>query len=137
MRLRRDAPPSTRYLAIILAGARELGLPSAGTTLASMPAAAPSKLLVGVARAHGVVSMLVFRMGLKKALWPLRAACYALLYCGPSRPLRLLSEAATLAILAPTATLGVLIRAARRAAGLPDFSFGPPQKRPAPTAAPA
>ncbi|KAJ1625189.1 hypothetical protein T492DRAFT_1041436 [Pavlovales sp. CCMP2436] len=136
-RLRRDAPPSARYLAIILAGARELGLPSASTTLSSMPSAAPSKLLLAVARAHGVVSLLLSRVGLRKALAPLRTACYALLYCGPSRPLRLLSEVATLTLLAPTATVGVLIRAARRAAGLPDFSFGPPAKKPAPTAAPA
>ena len=125
MKLKRDAPPSRRYLDLITSGARELDLPSR-VALEAMSAVAPSKVLSGVAKAHGVVSVLCFRAGLKRLLVPLRVACYAVLYAGPSRPRRWASELATILLLSPTALIGTLIRTARRLAGLPAISFGPP-----------
>ena len=121
-RLRRDAPPSARYLDLIVAGARELGLPSA-RALAARAAARPSRALRALAAAHGVVAIALFRLGLGRALAPLRAGCYAVQYAGPSRARRALSELATMALLAPTALVGALVRAARRALGMAPLSF--------------
>ena len=123
-RLRRDAPPSARYLDLIVAGARELGPPSA-RALAARAAARPSRALRALAAAHGVVAIALFRLGLGRALAPLRAGCYAVLYAGPSRARRALSELATMALLAPTALVGALVRAARRALGMAPLSFAP------------
>ena len=128
MQLRRDAPPSSRYRDLIAAGARELGLASA-PALEVVPAVTPSKTLAAVAKAHGIFSITCFRLGIRRVLGPLRTACYLLLYAGPSTPLRVASEFATCVLLAPTACLGVLIRAVRRAMGRPEMAFGPPPPR--------
>ena len=80
MRMRTDAPPSERYKQIILQGATELGLSESYLArLKAVPSAKPSAALTAIARAHGVVAVLLFRLKLRNALLPLRAASYALL----------------------------------------------------------
>ena len=137
MRLRRDAPPSARYKQIIVDGARELGLSDGYISrLAALPAASPSAALTAIARAHGVVALLLFRLGLKRALGPWRAACYALLRGRnsarsatlPSRMLDLAAEIGTAALLLPTAVLGATLRFVLTRCGKEQWvQFGPPQ----------
>ena len=125
-RLRNDAMPSARYLGIIERGARGLGFEAHADHLATMPRADPSILVKVVAASHGTVNIGCYRLGWGKILAPVRAACYACLYGGRSRLLRLLSEAALVAVLLPGALAGVAVRAVRRALGLPPLTFAPP-----------
>ena len=135
MRLARDAPPSARYKKLIVDGAREVGLSEAyQQCIASLPAAAPSAALTALARAHGVVAVILFKLKLSGALRPYRAACYALVRGrAPSasglgnRLLDVAAEVATGALLLPTATLGSLIRLVLRLCGREQWvQFGPP-----------
>ena len=145
MRLRRDAPPSARYKRLILSGAKEIGLSDDYVRdLAALPVASPSGALTAIARAHGVVAILLFKLGLRQALTPLRAACYALLrgrrtlaaqpVAQPaalvSRILDLAAEIATAALLLPTAALGAAIRLALSICGKEKWvQFGPPPRK--------
>ena len=145
MRLRRDAPPSARYKGLILSGAKEIGLSDDYVRdLAALPVASPSGALTAIARAHGVVAILLFKLGLRQALTPLRAACYALLrgrrtlvaqpVAQPaalaSRILDLAAEIATAALLLPTAALGAAIRLALSICGKENWvQFGPPPRK--------
>ena len=145
MRLRRDAPPSARYKGLILSGAKEIGLSDDYVRdLAALPVASPSGALTAIARAHGVVAILLFKLGLRQALTPLRAACYALLrgrrtlvaqpVAQPaalaSRILDLAAEIATAALLLPTAALGAAIRLALSICGKEKWvQFGPPPRK--------
>lgn len=135
MRLRRDAPPSTRYLSLIRQGAAELGLSAPyRSRLERIPSIAPSSALAAIARAHGVVTITLFRFcpKLRPLLNPLRIACYAATYAGPVRALTIASELAIGTLLLPTAALGVLIRVIRTVLRLPPLtmSMGPPQRPP-------
>lgn len=139
MRMSRDAPPSSRYKKLIVDGAQELGLSTEYVaSLSRMPSASPGRALTAIARAHGVVAVLLFRLKLRQLLMPLRAACYALLRTSsPDEALarRLLSaasEIATCALLLPTAAVGALIRLVLRLVGRERWvTFGPPpQKEP-------
>lgn len=131
-KLRRDVPPSARYLAIIETGARGLGLDAHADALAAMPRSDPSPPLKRVAAAHGVLAILAYRAGaasplLRRLLAPQRALCFLFLYGGRSLPARAASEMATALVLAPTALLGASVQAARRLAGRPPITFGPPK----------
>lgn len=126
-RLRRDAPPSRRYLSLITTGARELSLsPGYLERLDRVRAAEPSAPLRAIAQAHGVLAIALFRAGLRRALAPWRAACYAFTYAGPSAAMAAASEAILCAVLLPTAAIGALLRAARAMFGLPPLMMGPP-----------
>jgi len=126
-RLARDGVPSARYIGIIEQGARELGMVEYADELAAAPRANPSRWLRSVAGAHGVVSILLYRRGLNACLAPLRSACYKLCYGGDARWRRLMCEAATGALLAPTAVAGAAIRCFRAMLGLRPITFGPPE----------
>ena len=77
MRLRRDAPPSLRYKSLIVEGAREAGFTSGYLSrLDALPAATPGRALAWLARAHGVIAVLCFKLGLRRLLAPLRSLCY-------------------------------------------------------------
>jgi len=125
--LKRDGIPSARYLGIIEAGARELGLVEYADALSKRPRANPSRFLRAVAGAHGVVSLTLYRRNLSHLLAPLRSACFVLTYGGRRPWLRALSEALTAAVLLPTAAVGSVIRLYRSARGLPPVVFGPPE----------
>lgn len=138
MRMQRDAPPSARYKQLILDGANEIGLSNDYIArVAALPAAAPSAALRAIASAHGVIAVLLFRLGLRRALVPLRAACYALLRgqstgsaTRVSRALDVLAEATTAAMLLPTAALGASIRLLLKLCGKEKWvTFGPPPSK--------
>ena len=134
MRMRTDAPPSERYKQIILQGATELGLSESYLArLKAVPSAKPSAALTAIARAHGVVAVLLFRLKLRNALLPLRAASYALLRgkrdgAGlANRVVDVAAETALALLLTPTAILGFIIRSILRAVGREKWvTFGPP-----------
>ena len=141
MRMTRDAPPSARYKSLIVDGARELGLSSEYVErVAALPAAVPSRPLSSIARAHGAIAVLMFKLGLPRCLLaPFRAASYALLRgkavtAGSgglnTRLLDLIAEFAMGAVLLPTAALGALLRIALRVVGQEHWTqFGPPPAR--------
>ena len=141
MRLACDAPPSSRYKQLIVDGAREIGLSDAYISrLAEIRAASASPALVALARAHGVVAVLLFRLKLRALLAPYRAACYAALRIADgggalgvrSRRVRqVASELAMGALFLPTAVVGASIRALLRLIGKERWvQFGPPPSRP-------
>lgn len=141
MRMRRDAPPSQRYKQLILDGARELGLSEAYVAqLAELRAASPSAALTAIAKAHGVIAVLLFRLKLRNALAPLRAATYALLRSRPigeglaSRVHDVAAELAIGLLLLPTAALGAIIRVVLQWCGKGSWvQFGPPPSKPKPS----
>ena len=148
MRLRRDAPPSARYKQLIVDGAKEIGLSDSYVArLSALPAASPSAALTAIARAHGVVALLLFKLGLRKALVPLRAACYALLRGQSaatqsatltSQVMDLTAEIATAALLLPTAALGATLRLVLKLCGKEKWvQFGPPPSKRASTETPS
>jgi len=131
MRLQYDVPPSARYRNLIVDGAKEVNLSNDYIArLIEMPVSAPSAALTAIAKAHAIVALLLFRLKLRKALTPLRAACYALQRGKSpqdgqaSRLLNLGAELITGAILLPTAALGAVIRVVLRLCGR-----GPPSAR--------
>ena len=140
MRLNRDAPPSARYKKLIVDGAREVGLSDAYVDgLASLPAASPSAALTAIARAHGVIAVLLFKLKLRNIFVPYRSACYFLLRAHGAlghgvagNALRIAAEVATAALLLPTAILGAACRLFLRLLGKESLvQFGPPpSKRP-------
>lgn len=141
MRMRRDASPSQRYKQLILDGARELGLSEAYVAqLAELRAASPSAALTAIAKAHGVIAVLLFRLKLRNALAPLRAATYALLRSRPtgeglaSRVHDVAAELAIGLLLLPTAALGAIIRVVLQWCGKGSWvQFGPPPSKPKPS----
>ena len=138
MKLKRDAPPSARYKKLIVDGATEVGLSAQYVAwLSGLRATTPSAALTAVARAHGVVAVLLFKLKLRDLLTPLRALCYVLVrgqQPGANLGSRLLdaaSEITTVALLLPTAALGACIRFLLRLAGKENLvQFGPPPSRP-------
>ena len=136
MRMRRDAPPSKRYKNLILEGAKEVGLSSTYIDrLAALPAAAPSAALTALARAHGVIAVLLFRMKLAGLLLPFRSALYALLQPATDGGIRqrlayAASEIAMGTLLLPTAVIGALIAQVLRLCKREHWiQFGPPAAR--------
>ena len=138
MRLSRDAPPSARYKDLIVSGAKEIGLSDGYISrVDALPVASPSNALTAIARAHGVVAVLLFKLGLRRALAPYRAGCYALLrgrVSGSkplaSRMLDIAAEIGTAALLLPTAAIGAAIRLALGICGKEKWvQFGPPPQK--------
>ncbi|KAL1521106.1 hypothetical protein AB1Y20_022670 [Prymnesium parvum] len=127
-RLRRDAPPSRRYKDLLVRGAREARLSAAYLErLEAVRAVRPSPAVAWLARAHGAVAVLCFRIGLRRLLAPLRCLLYFLMYSGQSRAASIASECLTACALLPTALIGVCIRALFTAVGKEAYlTFGPP-----------
>lgn len=126
-RLVSDAPPSKRYMGIILSGAQELNLvPEYIRKLNTTITAQPSAPLTWLTKQHMHFTGLMFRLkwrwmfrGISKLLWTV--------YASPQRPLPIvvLSEMAMGLILLPGAVLGTIIEACYKAKGQrPPSIFG-------------
>lgn len=120
-RLAFDAPPSARYMRMLVDGATELGLsPAYVSELEAVRVARVGPVTRCLAVHHFFLASLLFRhkmawavRGLSKALWLVYAPASS------NKALRLLSAVATAALLAPTALIGALVRALDAARGRP------------------